>query len=485
VNELEIRTAQGVVRGRREGAVAVFRGIPYAQPPVGPLRFRAPVPARPWDGVRDALRFGPVPPSRQAEDGGSGDWLTLTVWSPDLGTAGLPVMVWICGGAYLHCDSSNPHCDGAALAAAGAVVVSMNYRVGVEGFAHLTGAPDNRGILDQVAALRWVHDNIDAFGGAPGNVTVFGQSAGAGSTAALLTMPEAAGLFRRAIAQSVPGTYFSTRLAADVSATIAAEVGARATVDDLADLAPRELVRATDAVIRTMRDRSGVWGPMTRTPTPFSPVVDGDVLPQAPWPALADGAARDVDLLVGHTRDEYRLLAAGRDGEVTAEQATAALESLAPGQGAATAYRSAYPDATPATLHELVHADWLMRMPSLHLAEAQHAGGGRAWTYELVWGPGPAGASHSLDVLLVFGTVDDDVLRHAPNAADEAAHLARVMRAEWLRFATTGDPGWPAHAPDDRATRVYDAEPSTLPYPEEASRRIWQEHRFDILDLIT
>jgi para-nitrobenzyl esterase len=297
-------------------------------------------------------------------------------------------------------------------------------------------------------------------------------------------MPAAASLFRRAIAQSVPGTFFTTRLAADVSATIAAEVGAQATAADLPRIPPLDLVRATEAVVRTLPQRVGSWGPMATTPTPFSPVVDGDGLPQAPWPALAAGCGRGIDLLVGHTRDEYRLPAARR-GEITDAQANAALDGLGPVPDGGAAYRAAYPDVGPALLYELVNADWLVRMPSLQLADAQDAGGGRAWTYELRWGPGPKGAAHGLDGRLVFGTHDIEALRaeFGPDVAEEAVHLSQVMRADWLRFAATGDPGWPRYEPTTRSTRVYDAEPTVQPYPEEASRQIWQGYRFDTLDL--
>jgi para-nitrobenzyl esterase len=482
--EPEVRTTAGVIRGKQHDTVAAFRGIPYAQPPVDALRFRAPVPAPAWDGVRDAAAFGPPVPQPASPPDASDDWLTLNVWSPDLGATGLPVMVWIHGGAYLHGSSANPHHDGAALAAEGAVVVSLNYRMGVEGFAHLPGAPDNRGILDQVLALRWVQDNIAAFGGDPGNVTVFGQSAGAGSVAALLAMPAATGLFRRAIVQSLPGTFFTTRLAADVTAAIASNVGAEPTAAGLARIPPSELVRVTQAVVRSLPRRVRTWGPMATTPTPFSPVVDGDILPRAPWPALSDGSAAGVDLLVGHTRDEYRQAAARRGGEITDAQVSATLDKLVPGGD--TAYRAAYPGASPALLHELVNADWLMRMPSIQLADAQHGGGGRAWTYELRWGPGPDGASHSLDVRLLFGSIDVDALRTAFGAdvADQAVELSQVMRADWLRFATTGDPGWPRFAAPERFTRVYDAVATVQPYPEEASRRIWEKHVFDTQDLL-
>jgi para-nitrobenzyl esterase len=493
----EVRTAAGVVRGGWENAVAVFRGIRYAQPPVGSRRFAPPVPALPWDGVRGALEFGPSVPQAgcamssvpDGSDGGSADWLTLNVWSPDLGAAGLPVMVWIHGGKYLEGAASDPHQNGATLAATGVVVVSMNYRVGAEGFAHIAGAPDNRGILDQAAALRWVQDNVAAFGGDPGNVTVFGQSAGAGCIAALLAMPMAAGLFRRAIAQSVPGTYFSERLAAAISAAIAAEIGVRATAVELARISPRALVDATEAIIQRMPEFVDSWGPMALTPTPFSPVVDGVGFPQSPWRALAGGAARDIELLVGHTRDEYSLFNAWRGRAVTDEQVRATLERLAPASDSSGGYRAAYPEATAGQLYELVNSDWLFRMPSQHLADAQLAGGGAAWLYELCWGFNrEQGASHSLDVLLVFGTLSvDDVRGHRSarlNAADEVLRVSRDMRTDWVNFAVTGTPGWAPYDPDTRSTRVYTAEPITQPYPEERSRHIWATHRFDTLDLL-
>ncbi|MBP2191410.1 para-nitrobenzyl esterase [Nocardia goodfellowii] len=446
--------------------------------------------------MRDASVFGHAVPQAGhtgsvmgavagvVEDG-SDDCLSLNVWSPAPGRGGLPVMVWIHGGAYLQGSSANPHADGAVLAAAGVVVVSINYRTGFEGFAHIAGAPDNRGILDQIAALRWVRHNIEMFGGDPGNVTVFGQSAGAGCIAALTCMPLAAGLFSRAIAQSVPGTFFTPELAAAISAAITGALGVHATVEDLASVPPAAFIDATQAIVTTMPRFADVWGPMALTPTPFSPVLDPEHLPQAPWQALNNGAARNIDLLVGHTRDEYRLFTTHLDRDPTQEQVSEAITRCRglPDDGR---YRDAYLDATLAQLHEIVNADWLFRMPSLHLAHAQHAGGGHAWTYELCWGfDSDQGASHSLDFLLVFGTLTtDDIQRHPtayPNAVAEAVKVAGHMRADWVRFATTGNPGWGAYEPRARTTRVYTAQPFTAAYPEERSRRIWQAHHFDAL----
>ena len=286
-----VRLGSGTVRGRSENGLAVFRGMPFARPPVGELRLAAPEPVEPWDGVREAVAFGPPPPQSSvmgapAAPDNDGDWLTVNVWSPDLGAARLPVMVWIHGGGYVYGCSGDPLFDGATLARDGVVVVTFNYRLSAEGFGQFAGAPANRGLLDQVAALRWVRDNIAAFGGDPGRVTVFGESAGAGCIAALMVMPSAAGLFRRAIAQSVPGLYFSEALATDIGAATAGHLGLPPVAHDLARLPPSRLNDAADEVAGTMAANPR-WGQAAYLQAPFAPVVDGDVLPAAPWQALA------------------------------------------------------------------------------------------------------------------------------------------------------------------------------------------------------
>ena len=475
---LDVRVTGGVVRGVGEGTVSVFRGIPYAAPPA---RFGAPQPVQPWDGVRQASTFGPPPPQSgvlgtdaMAEDGD--DWLTVNVWSPDLG-GGLPVMVWIQGGGYAFGTSGLPEYDGAALARGGVVVVTFNYRVGLEGFGYLDGTPPNRGLLDQVAALEWVRDNIDGFGGDPGRVTIFGQSAGGGSVAALLAMPRAAGLFRRAIAQSVPGAFFTPALAADILAACAAEIGVEPA--ELPATDPLLLPAAGDAVMAGMARFADRWGPAAHASVPFAPVVDGDVLPTTPWLGLSG----EVDLLVGHTAHEQRLLTAmsGLLGRVTREQAEQSAHVFGPDP---QAYLDAFPD--PGELYEVVRSDWLFRMPSLTLADAQLAAGGRAHLYELTW-PAPGmggmfGACHGLDVPLVFGNLtlgQPAVL--IGEVTPEAESVSAQMRGAWTAFATSGDPGWPGFG--DGSTRIFDAEPAVTPYPEQVSRAIWQSPP-PVLDLL-
>ncbi|MFF7281344.1 carboxylesterase/lipase family protein [Streptomyces griseorubiginosus] len=502
--DLEVRTAAGAVRGRAEDGLAVFRGIPFAEPPVGEARFQAPRPVRNWEGVREAYAFGPPPPQESGFQGRTAvldaptgdEWLTVNVWTPGTDPAARrPVMVWIYGGAYKLGHAGSPGYDAQHLARAGdVVVVTLNYRVGVEGFALLEGAPANRGLLDQVAALEWVRDNIAAFGGDPRQVTVFGESAGAGSVASLLAMPSARGLFGRAIAQSVPGTYFSAELARDIAAEIGKEAGTAPTAAALSEVGPLELPAAGERLSLRMREYDDRWGQVAPTVTPFSPVVDGEVLPCTPWEALAAGAGRDVELLVGHNRDEYRLFLAmaERLGKITEEQAAAALRMFAPGPDGERAYRAAFPDASPTELYERVQTDWLFNMPSQRLAEAQVAGGGRAHVYELTW-PAPAlggalGACHGLDIPLLFGTYEADLgglLFMGAGVPPEAKALTARFQSAWTAFARGGDPGWPAYeASSGRLTQVLDVEPEVRPYPEEVSRRLWEAYDFAALPLL-
>ncbi|MET7476322.1 carboxylesterase family protein [Streptomyces sp. NPDC005648] len=501
-----VRTAAGAVRGLREGGLTVFRGIPFAEPPVGEARFGAPRRVRAWEGTREAYAFGPPPPQESGFQGRRGvldapegdDWLTVNVWTPEAdAAAGRPVMVWIYGGAYKLGHSGSPGYDARRIARDGdLVVVTLNYRVGIEGFARLDGVPANRGLLDQVAALEWVRENITAFGGDPGRVTVFGESAGAGSVASLLAMPSARGLFRRAIAQSVPGTYFSDELARDIASAIAAEAGVGPTAAELAAFDPRQLPSFGETLGMDMRaTRAERWGQVAPTATPFSPVVDGEVLPCTPWDALAAGSGRDIDLLVGHNRDEYRLflvLAGQQPGELGQEEASWALRTFAPGgPEGERAYRAAFPDATPGELFERVQTDWLFGMPSLKLAEAQVAGGGRAHLYELTWSApgndGALGACHGLDIPLLFGTFEADLgllLFAGSGVPKEAEELSARFRSAWTAFARTGEPGWPAYDGEGRLTQVLDVKPEIGPYPGETTRRLWEDHEFRPLPLL-
>ncbi|MEO6090608.1 MAG: carboxylesterase family protein [Umezawaea sp.] len=502
----EVRTTAGTVRGRWEGELAVFRGIPYAAPPVGEARFAAPQPAPPWDGVRETVAFGSPAPQdyagfRHLDLGGGerptstgGDWLTLNVWTPAPDRAArLPVMVWIHGGAY-KLGSGADNLANARIAREGnLVLVSINYRLGIEGFAAIEGAPPNRGLLDQIAALQWVHDNIATFGGNPDRVTVFGESAGGSSVGTLMAMPAAAGLFHSAIAQSFGGPFLTPELATDITTAIARQRGRRPTVADLSTVEPNDLAKAGEETAATQHQHLDRWGPMAAHLTFFVPTVDGEVLPATPYRALAAGAGRDIELIAGHNRDEYRLflVASGKLGTIDDQEAARVLDVFGPGPNAEKAYRAAFPEATADRLWERVQSDWLFRMPTLRLAEAHATGGGRTHFYELTWAsPGAGGllgACHALDLPLIFGDFDSglgQMLLGGPEPSAEAVAVSAQMRSAWIAFATHADPGWPTFDTEHRLTQLFDAVPTVAAYPEESSRQLWEHDDMAPLPLL-
>ncbi|GAA1455305.1 carboxylesterase/lipase family protein [Nocardiopsis tropica] len=491
--EHTVRTRAGRVRGTvsqrsENGGVTVHRGIPYAAAPFGDLRFSAPAPAPAWDGVRDCTAFGPPPP-QGAQLLGAAPWnarmspdcLSLTVWSAAREGDRAPVLVWIHGGAYIVGASSEAAYDGTGLAESGLVVVGVNYRVGFEGFGHVPGRPDNRGLLDQAAALRWVRDNVAAFGGDPDNVTVAGESAGAGSVVCLMASPVADGLFRRAIAHSVPGDMITPDTARSVSARVAGAAGVPLDADALAALAPEAVLEAVDAVLSAPSGSSG--GVRAKAFTCFAPVVGGPELPLPPLEAVAGGAAAGVDLLTGHNAHEYRLFTElGQSVEIDDESAlelTAARLGL--GEGAVAAYRAADPGASPRLLYAAIQGDAVFGEYTVRLAEAHASGGGRAHLFRLAFESpalgGRLGACHALDLPFAFGNLDTDLALFLLDGKPTEAHtaLSGRMVAAWRDFAATGDPGWPAVTAGATAVKVWDVEDSLGSADAEPLRALWSE----------
>ncbi|ANA97146.1 carboxylesterase/lipase family protein [Mycobacteroides chelonae] len=480
-----VRTTQGVVVGAEEQKVAVFRGIPFAQAPVGPLRFAAPEPVQKWDGLRPAIRFGTSPPQLTrvpVRSVTSSEWLTINVWSPDLGGQALPVLVWIYGGAFVSGSSAQPVYDGVNLAKHGVVVVTFNYRLGVEGFAQITDAPANRGILDQLAALRWVHENIAAFGGDPGNVTLAGQSAGASSIAVLMTLPRARGLFRRAICQSVPARCQTVRFASDVAMEIVAPLAAAPSVDGLSGIDPQVLVKAAVRVSSNLPRYQDRWGyRFTVGGSLFGPVIDGELLTGDPWQAMGRGLGADIPLIVGHTRHEYRFALSRTPGAavaISSAQTQQALCELPPRTDGSRAYRLAYPKLTDAQLYETACSDYLYRMPSVHLAQAHSGGGGVAYLYEFCFEQSSIGAGHTAEIPLVFGTLGGpgDTL-YGPSPSSAAGALSAEMQRNWISFATQGVPDWAAYTDEAQGTQVFDTQSRVEAYPEQRSEAIWAPAR--------
>ncbi|MEV5620562.1 carboxylesterase/lipase family protein [Streptomyces bacillaris] len=447
--EATARTAQGTVRGAVERGVAVFRGIPYAAAPVGARRFRGPEPPEPWEGVREALAFGPTAPKRpyappldrllpDPEVPGD-EWLNLNVWTPSTDAAGLPVLVWIHGGSLLHGSSAVPVYDGWAFARDGVVLVSVNYRLGIEGFGLFPDAPANRGLLDQLAALEWVRENIAAFGGDPDRVTVAGESAGAVSVAALLATDRAAGLFRRAVLQSGAPAALAPEAARGTTALIAKRLGVPATAAALAAVEPEALLAAQTGVT------SG-GNPLTGRNS-FQLVVDGELLDRDPAEALRTGAASGVDLLMGTNTEEYRLwfVPSGLTERIGRLKLRLALLKFGVPNATARIYRANRPDATPGELLGALATDLLLRAPLNRLADARVGAEGATYVYEFGW-PTPVqrlGACHALELGFVFDTLAHPDTR-ALTGPDAPQELADAMHRAWVDFATTGDPGWPS-----------------------------------------
>lgn len=454
----------GALTGLRLATVDAYLGIPYAEPPVGTLRFRAPVPLGRWDGEREATAFGPAAPQPvggrfsglvPGMDAGpqSEDCLRLNVWVPHGGAAPRPVMVWLHGGAFTIGATSLPVYDGQLLASEqDVVVVSVGYRLGALGWlSGLPGVTPNCGLLDQVEALRWVRDNVAWFGGDPGNVTVFGESAGAGSVLHLLASPLAEGLLHKAIAQS-PGAAqtLTPDRAALVSTALHEALGGR----DLVTVPVADLLAAQQGVAEELVRTVGAMA--------FHPVVDGGTVPAAP---LEPGAAAAVPLLAGTTAEEMRLFAdpvlAGLDHAtlVAVLEPLLSAEAHRPVGSAAvdavlTAYEQATPGADGADLFAAVTTDAVMRLPVEQLLD-QHAAVAPTYAYSFTWrasgAPRDVGACHGADIPFAFGTLDRDGWGDWLGDPDDAQALSRAVREAWASFARTGRPAakdlpdWPAY----------------------------------------
>jgi para-nitrobenzyl esterase len=511
-----VSVADGRLRGVWRRDLWSFSGIPYGRAPVGDLRWRPPLPPDPWPGTRDASAFGPIAPQAAAvagitsasdpaaADPQSEDCLSLNVWTPELpdrpttgpGT-GRPVMVWIHGGGFTSGSGSVFLYRGGAFARnGGVVVVTINYRLGALGFLGHRGLSDpdgfvgNWGLHDQVAALAWVRDNIAVFGGDPANVTVFGESAGGFSIAALLGVPTARSLFRRAVVQS-GGVHVHTveqaECAADrLLATLGLDRCDRAT---LGRVPAEELVAAT-AQMAGRRPDPG------QLPLPFMPVVDGRFLPRHPLRAVETGASAGIDLLIGTNRDELTLFGLGNPALLALDDAGVLrwVENAAPdmpGHALLDGYRQARQARgealTSTALWVAAGTDIVFRWPSLQLAAAHRAWGGRSFVYLFTWESpafgGLLGSCHALELPFVFAAVHVPAVQLFSGSGPETDRLSRQMHEAWLAFARAGDPShdgigeWPDWEPAARRTMIFGPEAGLAEAPRDEELSLFEQHR--------
>jgi len=488
---LIVTTQHGRLRGQVVAGVATFKGIPYAAPPFGPNRFQQPRPPEAWDGVRDALEYGKVPPQSPYSPpfdrllGNQGvpgeDCLNLNVWTPDPSSRGLPVMVWIHGGAFARGSGAIPIYDGSRFARDGVVCVTINYRLGADGFLFLADGIANRGLLDQVAALTWVQQNIGAFGGDPDRVTIFGESAGAFSVATLLSMARAKGLFQRAIMQSGAGHHTSSVATAQlVLRNLADKLGIEPTMPAIAAVSLERLVEAQAqlALELALQPDPARWGEVAANGMPFEPVVDGEVLPARPIDAIAAGGRADLDLMVGTTAEEWRffLVPSGVIDYITEDRLTATAVSMGlnPDQ-ALPAYRASRPQASSGDLLAVLITDWFFRIPAIRLAEAHGKHGGTTYMYDFAWRSplfdGRLGACHALEIGFVFDRLDREGTGGLAGTKAPQA-LADVMHKAWVAFAASGTPGWSPYDVRERTVMRFDAGGGTVVRNPAADERL-------------
>lgn len=483
-----METAAGVLEGIEREGTRQFLGVPYAAAPVGERRFLAPVPAEPWAGVRraDASRtsppqmvlpamFGPAeqPPIDE-------DCLELNIYTPAGGGARLPVMVWFYGGGFIIGSAATY--DASSLAArGGVVVVTVNYRLGALGYSYLQHLDErfagsaNAALRDQIASLRWVRDNIAAFGGDPGCVTIFGESAGGHSAGCLLVSPEATGLFHRAILQSSAGWRMrSPQRATEITAQLMSAVGAT-TVEELQAIDVDTLLAAQAGLM------TDPVGPFVFAPTPDGVVLNGAVIDEA-----AAGRSEPVPLLITHTRDELQLYAGlglmpdlPDDEDALADRLT---QTWPDPRAAIDAYRTAEPELSPPDWFVSYMSDQI-HMPDFRLADVRSRHDPRVWMARFSWASpadgGKWGACHGIEIPFLFwrpGQTGAFLGEHEP-----PVELAHAMQDAWATFARTGDPNspglpsWPRYEPDRRAVMELDTESRVVDDPDGTVRAAWED----------
>ncbi len=483
-----VSTRQGKLRGRRVGDVYEFLGVRYAEPQNAANRFKPPIPLEPWQGVRDALKVGPAAMQRWGPAGFMTAWavqpeisedcLTVNVYTPAINDGKKrPVMFWCHGGAFVSGSGSTVAYDGKNLAAFGdVVVVTVTHRLGVFGFlhlAHLTGgdfaAAGNAGLLDIVEALKWVRDNIAAFGGDPGSVTLFGQSGGGMKISTLMAMPAAAGLFHKAIVQSGPMVRVQT-----------AQEGSQAAQRLLSSLsiAPADAAQLRSIPAEALLDAGN------KIQTFYGPVVDGVHLPRHPFDPDAPAVSKTVPMLIGSTETETTISASEDDFRITDAELR---ERLVGAYGdrmvsVIETYKATYPGLSPSRLLFRFSSDLGVRAPSIFQAERKVAqGGAPAFMYLMAWGTpiqgGRLEARHTIDVGFAFHNHHNLLVQQYIGAGPVQNRLGDEISSAWVAFARTGDPSnpitgkWDAYNTATRPTMVFSTKTALVKDPHRNNRR--------------
>ena len=491
-SRLIVKVKQGELRGTTEQNICVWRGVRYAKAPIGELRYQAPQAPDSWSGVKDAISFGAVAPQFKKvlvdNETQNEDCLFLNVWSPAADGKKRPVMVWIHGGGFVGGSGSSDMYNGTQIAKRGdVVVVTLNYRLGPLGFMYFNDLPlskgkfeDNLGIKDQVAALKWVKENISAFGGDPDAVTIFGESAGGISVETLMAIPAAQGLFKRAIVESGPaGDVWSPKVASQVTAIYLKQLGI--STDSLFKLKLVPVDSITAAMARTMK----IMIADPALPKTFAPVIDGDFLPQDLLTGIKNGQSKGVDLLIGTNKNEANLFAMKKlkMAPVNEEQLKPYLTRFKPAEQKrlVAAYKN-YP--SKAGILELI-TDGIFTMPSIKFAELQSAQA-NIYMYRFDWTSQPLKwvglrACHGLEIPFVFNTFNTKLGKKILLLSNNKRihQISDEMQLAWINFARTGNPNmagkddWKKYEPALRTTLIYDKKNYTCQDPKSTQRQAW------------
>ncbi|MGM7698849.1 carboxylesterase/lipase family protein [Microbacterium sp. A84] len=456
-------TSSGPVRGLARDGSSAFLGIPFAAPPVGELRFAAPVPPAPWAEVRDATEYGATALRTTGTDtlipepAVAGDSiLNVNVFTPST-EASLPVLVWIHGGGYTEGSPASPWYDGGRFNRDGVVTVSISYRLGFDGFGYIEGAPHNRGVLDWIAALEWVQQNIAAFGGDPAQVTIGGQSAGGGAVLTLLGMPSAQHLFHRALSASGALADVPMEEAKARSARLAKLAGVDATA--------RGFRSVDEATLHSFQGKAasakrglGVIADLMENGLPWGPMVDGELIARPTVDALRAGIGADKPLLLGAADDEFTMVAERERSVLRRVPAGLLLRPFIHDRTVRRAYLDANAPqrakGTAAMAGRYV-SDHIFRVLVPRVAEARQSADAPTWAYRFSWvSPAKGWACHCLDVPFWFDGLDRvrvDALTgpHPPQSLADELHGAAVA------LIVDGDPGWATWRTDPGTTRIF------------------------------
>ena len=491
-----IETKSGKIQGYKENGIEIFKGIPYAEPPVEELRFSPPVAKKQWDDVLDATEYGNCAYQgyTQLEDfigklqPESEDCLNLNIWTPSVDNKKRPVMFWIHGGSFIFGGGIDPMYDGSALVQRGdVVVVTINYRLGALGYLYIPGVTANVGYLDQILALKWVHDNIEQFGGDPNNITIFGESAGGYSVVALAAMPSVRGLFNRIIAQSAPA--IDSKVTKKPSKKLMRMLGVeKGDFNALRNISPEKIINAQNKFLAED----------STTLLAFRPLIDGETLPIHPLKAFQDGDCKDIELMIGTNLDEAKLFTA-LDPEIR-KMTNDGGEKLLIGyfgrlgiditksKAMIDVYKQAREGNFSIEPKELLNAlmtDYIFRISTIHILEAQSKHQPNTYNYLFTW-PSPAfngdlGASHALELPFVFNTLNDPGFEVFVGKSPDLNAISHKVMDAWIAFARTGNPNcngipkWPSYDIEKRSTMLIDHEFKVVEKFLDKERAAWDD----------